>query len=361
MLIPSHLDADAGLVHRAKRIALSMLTTRVASSVLRRLTRGRCIVFTLHRFEDPAHGIAGHPEQILRSQLELLRRERCLVLGLMELIEGLRDGSLRERSAIAFTVDDGYGDFARVGSRIFAAFDCPVTVFPPTAFIDGAEWLWWDRIEAAILSTDRRALAIEINDAALKYELGSVSDRMRISLDLTTRLKRVPNAVRLSVIEQILAACGSSLAAAPPLRYAPMSWHDVRRLGASGVTFGPHTVTHPILPMTGDEQAAFELETSWRRVKESTPNAIPIFSYPNGDYSSREQSILARMNLAAAVCSEPRYLDVKESAAEYRFAVPRFPHYDDQPHFVKIINGLEGAVVNVRRLFRTSRVSAAWS
>src|SRR5205085_5517956 len=107
---------------------------------------------------------------------------------------------------------------------------------------------------------------------------------------------------------RIVVDCGCRLPASPPPKYSPMSWDDVRTLSAAGVSYGPHTVTHPILPMLGDEQAAFELEASWRRVKEGTPNAIPIFSYPNGDYSSREQSILARMELAAAVSNRPGYL-----------------------------------------------------
>lgn len=352
-------NSIGGLTRRAKFVALSMLTSRLVSSVLRPLTRDRSIVFTLHRFEDPANGIAGHPEKVLRAQLELLRRERYLVLPLLQLVQGLRDGSLHDHSAIAFTVDDGYGDFARVGAKLFAEFDCPVTVFLPTAFIDGAEWLWWDRIEAAVLSAHGRTMAVHIGTDTVTYALESLSDRMRASVDITARLKRVPNAVRLMTIERIVSECVGSLPATPPLKYAPMSWDDVRTLSKSGVTFGPHTVTHPILPKVTDHQAGVELQTSWDRVRERTSGAIPIFSYPNGDFSQRDQRILARMGMAAAVSNRPQYIRTQHfGTMEGRYALPRFCHQDDRPHFVQVVSGLESAKENLRRTLRRSTVTS---
>ena len=342
-----------------KLIALSALTSSIVSRFFQPLIRGCSIVFMLHRFEDQEHGVLGHPDKALRAQLEMLRREGYLILPLTELLEGLHHGALRNRSAIAFTVDDGYGDFARVGARVFAAFDCPVTVFLVTAFLDGAEWLWWDRVEAAISSSDRTSMHVQIGDQSLTYQLESVAHRQRASGDITERLKRVSNAARLSIIEQIVSECCGSLPAAPPPKYAPMSWDEVRALSTGGVSFGPHSVTHPILPMVSDEQAAFELEASWQRVAEGAPSAIPIFSYPNGDYSSREQAILARMGLAAAVSDQHRYLRARDlESAHSRYALPRFCHWADKPHFVQIVSGLERAKENLRQSFRGAAASS---
>ena len=59
--------------------------------------------------------------------------------------------------AIAFTVDDGYQDVAQVAAEIFLEYDCPLSIFLTTGFIDGHLWHWWDQIEFICLTTTGRA------------------------------------------------------------------------------------------------------------------------------------------------------------------------------------------------------------
>ena len=49
--------------------------------------------------------------------------------------------------AVAFTIDDGYVEQATVAAPVFAEFDCPVTTFVTSGFLDRALWFWWDQIE----------------------------------------------------------------------------------------------------------------------------------------------------------------------------------------------------------------------
>ena len=119
---------------RMKRIVRLVLThpslVRAAFSLRQRIAP----VFTLHRFRDLEVGNAGHDPQLLRNNLSWLRANNCSLLSLTELLDRLAEGAPLKRG-VAFTVDDGYADFARVAAPIFAEVDgCPVTVFPHHRF-----------------------------------------------------------------------------------------------------------------------------------------------------------------------------------------------------------------------------------
>src|ERR1700722_6235165 len=111
-----------------KRIARLVLTppsfVRAAFSLRQRIAP----IFTLHRFRDVEIGNPGHDPQLLRDNLSWLRANNCSLLSLTELLDRLAEGAPLKR-VVAFTVDDGYAEFARIAAPIFAEFDCPVTVF----------------------------------------------------------------------------------------------------------------------------------------------------------------------------------------------------------------------------------------
>ena len=56
-------------------------------------------------------------------------------MGLKDLIDKAIRGERFPQKAVAFTVDDGYFDFAEVAAPIFSHYDCPVTVFLVTGSI----------------------------------------------------------------------------------------------------------------------------------------------------------------------------------------------------------------------------------
>src|SRR5689334_21224101 len=100
----------------------------------------------LHRFAMPDLGVSGHEPEVLRGHLEYLRARDYDLLDLGELLERIENNAPFTRRSVVFTVDDGYADFAEVGAPVFAAYDCPVTVFLITDFVSGKLWNWFDRV-----------------------------------------------------------------------------------------------------------------------------------------------------------------------------------------------------------------------
>jgi hypothetical protein len=112
------------------------------------------------------------------------------------------------------------------------------------------------------------------------------------------------------------------------------------------MSFGPHTVTQPILAHTRADQSRREIELSWQRLQSEAAQPVPIFCYPNGqpsDYGDREIIVLRALGFAGAVVGTNGYAESQAIAADpvARFRVQRFGYPNDLRAFTQCVSGLE--------------------
>ena len=336
-----------------RRALLASLSMPVATAPLRRLMHGRATIFMLHRFRDDERGVAGHDPAELRRMLARLRRDRYDLLPLGELVARLRGDGPPPARAVAFTIDDGYLDHATVAAPVFAEFDCPVTTFVTTGFLDGHLWMWWDRVSHCFTRASAPSLAVALGGEELAYPTSSLAARAVAAADFTARCKEVPNAEREAAIERLAVAAEVELPASPPTGCEPMSWAQLRACERAGMSFGPHTVTHPVLSRTGDAESRAEIAESWRRLREESGAPVPVFCYPNGrlsDFGAREVSTLEQLGLTGAVVGESGYarVDVVSGNPRAAYFVPRFSYPDDLPYTLQYASGLERVKQSLR-------------
>ena len=329
-----------------KQILLRALTSAPAARALSPLMRGRCAIFMLHRFQQPELGVQGHQPEILRATLGYLRRQRYQLLSLEELFVRLAGEGPPPDRAVAFTVDDGYADQATTGAPIFAEFDCPATTFVTTGFLDGLVWFWWDRIEFVFEQTRKEALDISLNGSGLRYAWSDPAGRQGAQHDFTERCKEVSEVEKLAGILRLAAAAEVDLPERVPDRYAPMTWNQLRSCEQRGMRYGPHTVTHPVLARTGDDQAETELRDSWSRLQSEAGKPVPVFCYPNGrllDFGSREVAELRRLGFIGGVTGVPGYAARASFGAGpgAPFEVPRFSYCESLHQNLKLASGGE--------------------
>lgn len=340
----------------AKRTVLAMLTHFASVPYWRPLVNNVVTLFMLHRFADAHRGVDGVSADDLRNSLAFLRRERFQLVGLGDLLAGATTKLLPNRPSVVFTVDDGYVDFASAAAPIFAEFDCPVTVFLTTGPVDDRTWFWWDRVEFMLDATEHSHLQFDLGSGPASWQWSSAPERRRAAVDITNRLKTVSNDEKHAALASLASQLDVEVPATPPPRYAAMSWDDVRQCAASGVTFAPHTVTHPILTQVGADQAEWEIGESWRRLSHECDATVPVFSYPNGVFSEREVDLAARCGLAGAVTTKPYYASpnvLRDSSSPARFRVPRFEYPPgDRTEFVSVVTGLD----RVNAFLREGRV-----
>lgn len=309
----------------------------------------RLSLFTLHRFAVPDLGVHGHDPAELAETLARLHRHRIPVLTLRQVSEAVREQSPLPRHAAVFTVDDGYFDFGEVGAPVFAAYDCPVTVFLVTGFLDGSCWLWWDRIQHIFANGDLGAISADLSNKNVPAEL--FCDRLALAATISAALKRIPNAEVTLVTSFLAERAGVTLPDHPPPANRPMTWDAVRTLQSDLVSFGPHTVTHPILPRTTPAIAEQEIRGSWGRLREMVTDPLPVFSYPNGDYGTRELELVRGVGLRGAVSTVPAYLTPGEGLTDTGLAyqMPRFPYPDQTEALLLTASGFR----RIQQAFRS--------
>lgn len=334
-----------------KRLVRSVLTNDALVPLWRGLAGGQVAVQFLHRFSDPELGVEGITAANLRASLAYLRKHRIPVTSLGGLLASPPSERAAQGLSVAFTVDDGYADFARVAAPVFAEFDCPVSVFLVTGAVDGTCWYWWDRVEFAVESTERMEVELDLFGTTMRWRWEARPERRTAIASITESLKVMPNEQKELTLTTLAERLEVSMPARPTPRYSAMSWGDVRRCAAGGVTFGSHTVTHPILPAVADAEAKWEVLESWRRLRAECDAVVPVFAYPSGIFSVREVSILAESGLVAALTTTPHYAKrdaFRSHDPTTRYAVPRFSYNSEPSQFVQVVTGIERLKLAVR-------------
>jgi peptidoglycan/xylan/chitin deacetylase (PgdA/CDA1 family) len=329
-----------------KSLALQLLLVPGADSLFAPFARRCGVVFMLHRFRAPGLPAEGYDPAALHRALGYLRRKKYNLVSIETLLRCNLEGRPVPDRSIAFTIDDGYADHAEIGAPIFAEYDCPVTTFVTTGFLDEEIWFWWDQIEFVFANSRLSTVFAQLGDTPLEYSLRSLSERMVATNDFVARCKVVPNELKLDAIERLAVAAEVFLPEKAPARYAPMSWNQLRACEARGMSFGPHTVTHPILSRVSDQQSRWELTESWRRLGEEARRPVPVFCYPNGgatDFSGREIATLEEMRLLGAVVGSAGFVSSRAArpGESELFQTRRFPFPGSLSYLVQSVSGAE--------------------
>lgn len=308
----------------------------------------------LHRFRHDDLGVAGHDPSILRQSLEYLRRHRYEIVDVRELVMRLMREDRPLDRAVAFTMDDGYRDQAEVAAPLFAAYDCPVTTFVTTGFLDGLLWLWWDQVEFIFAHVDRPQLTVCLDGTELRYACGNADQQHRAAADFSARCKAVSNSVMREALAELATAAGVDLPTHPPKEYAPMTWGQVRDCEARGMTFGPHSVSHPIMSRTSKGQSRNEIVESRERLSRSAACPLPVFCYPNGqlgDFGSREIDFLRGEGFLGAFSAVSGYAVAAQIQREprSRFSISRFSYPDSLTDLIQVVSGVERFKQMIRR------------
>jgi peptidoglycan/xylan/chitin deacetylase (PgdA/CDA1 family) len=324
------------------------MTSRVGLALLDTFRLRFASILFLHRFAVPHLGVKGHDPRILAEHLEYLRAHNYHLMSVADLLDHVEHDIPLERPALVFTVDDGYADFATEAAPVFAAYDCPVTVFLISDFVAGKLWNWFDKVGWAFRESDRRGLDFEIDRFRFVLHWKDASQRESATKRIIEAFKTVPDTLKEEKILELAQALEVDLPSGVPSRDRAMTWEDVRGCARRGVTFGPHTVTHPILSRVDDKTAEAEIAGSWKAILSETPeSAVPVFCYPNGtpgDFSAREKSIVRRLGMKAALSTMPGSVRSTRDGLKMPdpYSMPRFSYAEDKRSFMQIASGLQG-------------------
>ena len=120
-----------------------------------------------------------------------------------------------------------------------------------------------------------------------------------------------------------------------------MSWSDVAAVEGDGVSFGPHSRSHPILARCDQALVIDEVVGSCKDLGSRLDSPCPAFAFPNGDptsFGERELSLLADHGVLVSLTTTGGYLK-QESDRSGRFVLPRFSFPANESYFRMMMNG----------------------
>jgi peptidoglycan/xylan/chitin deacetylase (PgdA/CDA1 family) len=233
--------------------------------------------------------------------------------------EWLHAGRSLPPYALAVMVDDGYSDFQETGYPVFAEHGIPVTVSLVTDFLDGKSWLWFDRVVYAFGQAKVSEASIEIPGGnVLHFKLESAASRRTAGRHLADLAVALSPADRRELVGELPRLLQAEMPEQAPPEYRPLSWDAVRLLAASGVEFGAHTKTHPILSaLTDPGELREEIAGSKMRIESELDRPVLHFCYPNGklrDIGPPAAEAVRAAGMQTAVTAEPGLNHVHQDA-----------------------------------------------
>lgn len=301
----------AGWRYTAIGAAFEILWASQLPWVVRRLSKARGVIFTLHRVlpDDPADFSPNAILQVKPDYLDfVIRRVRKLGLDIVDLDEAIRRIESNEPSKkfVVFTFDDAYRDNLRFALPVLRRNQAPFTLYVPTALVDGVGEVWWQGLEDIVAA--QNALAVTGSDGETTYLPSATVEEKRVAYDtLYRRMRAMPESERVALIRELAKQYGFDLER--QCRELIMDWSELRSFAAEQLcTIGAHTVHHYELAKLSVAEARVEIDQSVRIIKAQFGKAPVHLSYPIGAASSagpREFGLARDLGLRSAVTTRP--------------------------------------------------------
>jgi len=223
----------------------------------------------------------------LRRQILYLRRH-YRILHLEDALEEcftprheVKQASDR-RMPLVLTFDDGYRDNYTVGLPLVQELQVPITIFLIPGYIDSSKRFWW--LEGRRVADNTQVDEVTVEGKT--YHPGLSEEREALARAIDTRLRYAKSVLER---ETFLADICKTLAVPSTVTVEeenamPMTWAEVSEMQESGwVSFGAHTMHHPILAYLSDPaEVQYEVRECRKVLEEHLGHSVRTFAYPIG-------------------------------------------------------------------------------
>ncbi len=226
------------------------------------------------------------------AQIDYVSKE-YEVVSLEELVTIIREQRDVRRLAV-ITFDDGWRDNYTNAYPILLQYGIKATIFLVTDYVGTTRRFWPDKIAHILAAAPERRERIPdplrswIGFDSLDLPVHSRSERAHALIE---RMKSLPPQQRDSFIEYLAGSTGVPLEG-PEQERLMLTWEEVKEMAASGVSFGSHTQTHPIMTVLPIDDARNEILNSKAQIEECLGRDCKTFAYPNGDWNDEIRGLV---------------------------------------------------------------------
>jgi peptidoglycan/xylan/chitin deacetylase (PgdA/CDA1 family) len=231
----------------------------------------------------------------LRQHLLYLRRYyRILHLedALEELFSPPSHKTQDMRVKLVITFDDGYYDNYTHCFVLARELQIPITIFLVPGYIESGDRFWWLEPGYLVAHASVREVMIE----GQMYHLNKSAERKALALAIDGRIRFTSSVQeREAYLREMRQLLGVPYAVTlEEKKHLPMTWTEIEVMKkCEWISFGAHTIHHPILAHLSDpREAEYEVCKSRTELEHHLESQVRSFAYPVGKFEDiEEQSI----------------------------------------------------------------------
>lgn len=296
-------------------------------------------VVNYHRIEDVNRpgldsfkpNISAHPDEFNRQMVYL--RRWFNVIRIETLVEWL-DGKIKlPPYAALITFDDGYLDNYTHAYPILRQYSLPALIFLTTGHIGTDTPFPWDLAAYSFYHSSRDYIALPEGREMHWGEQGTLNEVVKAWVEA---LKALPELEKQLWMDRLPDLLDVSIPK-DYFRRLMLDWDLVREMSTGGISFGGHTLTHPILTRIPEKQARAEIRNSRAKIEAEISKAVLGFAYPNGlpgDFSEVLISMVSGAGYRAAFtllngpttwrAARERPFEIRRIFISHRHSLPDF-------------------------------------
>ncbi|WP_404404382.1 polysaccharide deacetylase family protein [Pelagibacterium halotolerans] len=292
------------------RAAFETLALTGVSPLIRRVSRAKGVIFTLHRVLPDAPA-AFSPNAILQVTPEFLEaaivKTRAAGFDIVDLDEAARRIEAPEKTKpfVVFTFDDAYRDNLQYALPILKKHNVPFTLFVSTALTDGKAEVWWLALEDIVAAST--VVVIPERSGPRYADAATLAQKQKLYDELYARHRTMPEPRRVEALHALADRAGLDLGA--HCRSLIMNWAELATFADDPLcAIGAHTVHHYELSKLPEDTMRFEIDRSRSIIKAQFGKAPAHFSYPIGSpvaAGPREFAAVKELGFRTAVTTRP--------------------------------------------------------
>lgn len=283
-------------------------------SMMRYIKREQALILMYHGVSEDEMGSVENFDGkyvnkiLFEKQLKYFRKHYNII-SLDEYIKMRRGERKTPDNPLIITFDDGYRDNLTVLCPILKKYGVKATIFLPALQIEYEEMPWQNKVNFCIANTDKKALILSLRGKKGRYGLEDVKMRKSSLIKIKRILMELKDDERKRLIKEIIS---KSKVKIPNKNddLCLMSWKDINNMKkeiGSLISFGSHTLTHPMLTKISYDDMKKEVEGSKSMVENRLGMVVNHFSYPFGAYNDAIIKSVKKNKYLSAVATEYGY------------------------------------------------------
>jgi peptidoglycan/xylan/chitin deacetylase (PgdA/CDA1 family) len=223
-----------------------------------------------------------------------------------------------KKKFVIFTFDDGYKDNLRFAYPEFKKHNIPFTIYITSSIPNRQAIIWWYILEDLVLKYDKIQYTFSVGSVNAKCLTHRAKERTFL------HIRKLINMLNCMNLEKELTDFFSSFGYNILDHRVEMglTWDEIAELVKDPiVSIGAHTLNHYNLRNLTKEQAFYEIMESKKILETKLNIKVKHFSYPFGEFGSREIDLVKQSNFLTATTTENA--NIFNNHLNHLFTLPR--------------------------------------